>query len=371
MNAKERLIRTMTFQTVDKIPLSPGGPRQSTLRRWRAEGLPEGADYMQEISRIIGVTFEPGAVGLPVDMRMRPWFEEKVLKHEDGHYLVQDWMGAIVEISDEFDVTFLRVAKDFVTRKWHKCPVENRAEWAEMKKRYDSEDDTRLAGVAEASAKAAAEGRPLFMSINGPFWQMREWLGFEGLCFAAADDPEWVDEMAEFWMNYIDRILEKLVKIAVPDHVMINEDMAYKAHAMISPAMTRRFVLPAYEKWMKRLCAAGLSIFDVDSDGYVGTLLPLWIASGVNCNSPLEVAAHNDIVEYSRLYGGKMGYRGGIDKRCIAAGGDVMRAELMRVAPVIKRGGYIPGCDHGVPPDISWSNFIAYTKLLAQLTGWL
>ena len=27
--------------------------------------------------------------------------------------------------------------------------------------------------------------------------------------------------------------------------------------------------------------------------------------------------------------------------------------------------------DHGVPPDISWPNFVEYTRLLAELTGWL
>jgi hypothetical protein len=66
-----------------------------------------------------------------------------------------------------------------------------------------------------------------------------------------------------------------------------------------------------------------------------------------------------------------MAYRGGIDKRAMAAGGQVMRDEVMRVAPLIQDGGFIPSCDHGVPPDISWPNFIEYTRLLAQLEGWL
>ena len=55
---------------------------------------------------------------------MIPTFEEKVLEHKDGHYIVQDWMGAITEISDEFDYTYIRSAKDFVTRKWHRFPVQ-------------------------------------------------------------------------------------------------------------------------------------------------------------------------------------------------------------------------------------------------------
>ena len=67
-----------------------------------------------------------------------------------------------------------------------------------------------------------------------------------------------------------------------------------------------------------------------------------------------------------------MAYNGGIDKRSLAAGGDEMRAEVLRVVPpLLEEGGFIPSCDHGVPPDISWPNFVEYTRLLAELTGWL
>jgi uroporphyrinogen decarboxylase len=60
-----------------------------------------------------------------------------------------------------------------------------------------------------------------------------------------------------------------------------------------------------------------------------------------------------------------------VDKRALAAGGAVMRAELDRLAPLIADGGYLPTCDHGVPPDISWQNFVDYSRQLAQLTGWV
>ena len=46
-------------------------------------------------------------------------------------------MGGITEISDEFDCTYLRGAKDFVTGKWHTFPVGNRGTWEKMKKRFD------------------------------------------------------------------------------------------------------------------------------------------------------------------------------------------------------------------------------------------
>jgi hypothetical protein len=44
---------------------------------------------------------------------------------------------------------------------------------------------------------------------------------------------------------------------------------------------------------------------------------------------------------------------------------------LERLRPVVEGSGYIPGCDHDVPPDIPWPNFMEYGRLLAQMIGWL
>jgi hypothetical protein len=109
----------------------------------------------------------------------------------------------------------------------------------------------------------------------------------------------------------------------------------------------------------------------VDSDGYIGELLPLFIEAGFDATWPVEVAAGNDLVAYRQRYGQRIAFGSGIDKRALSAGGIVMQSELDRLAPVIRSGGYLPGCDHGVPPDISWPNFVAYSQRLAELTGWL
>ena len=151
----------------------------------------------------------------------------------------------------------------------------------------------------------------------------------------------------------------------------ISEDMAYKAKSMISPEMVRQFCMPSWIEWTKRLRDAGVPIIDMDSDGFIGELIPLWIESGINVCDPIEVAAHCDINEFRQQFGRKMAYRQGVDKRCMAKGGEVIRQELKRIEPVLKDGGYIPGCDHGVPKDISWPNFVDYARLLAQMTGWL
>jgi len=376
MTERDRYIQTLTFGNPDKIPLSPGGPRRSTLRRWHAEGLPEGVNAVRHVIESLGIDL--GATGgdrhgFFLNSRMNPMYEEKVLRHEDGHLIVQDWMGAIVQISDEFDVTYLRNAIDFVTRKWFSFPVKGRAGWEPMRARYDAGDPARMpANLAEIGAKLNNRDFPMGFSVNGPFWQLREWMGMENLCVAFLDDPGFVGEMMEFWCGFIEKLLRKCLSAVRMDWVQINEDMAYKAHSMISPALTREFIQPVYERWIKVLRDCQVPVISLDSDGYVADLIPIWIDAGVNACEPMEVAAHNDIVEYRRLYGRKMAYKGGIDKRAIAAGGGAMRAEVMRVVPpLLREGGFIPGCDHGVPPDISLQNFTEYTKLLAQLTGWL
>jgi len=110
----------------------------------------------------------------------------------------------------------------------------------------------------------------------------------------------------------------------------------------------------------------------MDSDGYIAELIPIWIEAGINCCDPIEVAAGNDIVEYRKTFGKKMAFVGGIDKRALAKGGEIMEEEVMRVVPpLLKEGGFIPGCDHGVPSDISWKDFLDYSRLLAKLCGWL
>ena len=67
--------------------------------------------------------------------------------------------------------------------------------------------------------------------------------------------------------------------------------MAYKLHSMISPAMARRFLVPAWRRWGELIKANGCPVYSIDSDGYIGELIPLFIEGGFNATWPVEVAA--------------------------------------------------------------------------------
>lgn len=383
MTERERFVATLTFQKHDRVPFMPGEGRRSTLRTWRSQGLPSDVkDYHAYVRQILGI--EPATdqqrIDPGIDFRMIPQFEEKVLERRPappgssgpGSLIVQDWKGNICEISDEYDVTYLRNPIDFVTRTWIKCPVESRQDWEQMKTRYQADDPRRFPpDFTQRAAALKNRTYPAGLVLPGPFWQLREWLGFENLCMLLIDDPQFAQDMIDFWREFVCRLLGKVFEQFVPDYVTFNEDMAYKEKPMIGPEMCRRFLLPCWREWAELCRSAGVPIIEIDSDGHVGQLIPIWIEAGVNSNQPLEVAAGNDLPAYRERFGRKMAYRGGVDKRAMARGGKAIREEIARLKPVIESGGYIPGCDHGIPPDVSWPNFIEYCRLLAEATGWL
>jgi len=385
MSPRERFLETLLFGAPDRVPFEPGGPRESTLRAWHAQGLDEDAHYMDVIrGQVDARRAELGldaaswlpkkpVTDLGVSFRMIPAFEEKVLEHRDGHYIVQDWMGAVTEISDEFDYTYIRNATDFVTRKWHRFPVESWEDWEErMQWRFDPK---ALGRFPEDFEKRCALLRdrdyPLTLHFNGPFWQLREFCGMEGLCMLMLNQPDLVREMARCWTAFCLDTMRPILERVVPDMLHFSEDMCFKEHPMIGPDQTRAFCAPSYRAWIEEARAAGTRLFAVDSDGHMGLLIPVWMECGINCIDPIEVAAGNDLSAFRAEYGSGLSFQGGIDKRAIAAGGATLRAELERIRPVLESGGYIPSCDHGVPPDISWPHFQDYALQLAEMTGWL
>lgn len=377
MNQRERYLETMLFGSPDRIPLSPGSGRKSTREAWHRQGLPEDVapgDITRYAFEQIGSPYpwpEDGA-GFSVNERMIPQFEEKVIEVRESTQVVQDWKGNICEISNRFTAEYLRNAIDFVTRKWIKCPVESWDDWEAMKERYDPDDPSRLPEHAEARGREL-ENRtwPITFHFSGPFWQMREWLGFENLCMLFYDDADMIRDMVRFWTDYVSRLMENAFEHCIPDEVHLSEDMAYKAFSMVSPAMAREFLFPAWKQWGDLAKSRGVRVYGMDSDGFIGELIPIWIDAGIVACDPIEVAAHNDIVAFRKEFGRKIAYRGGVDKRKMAAGGEALEAELRRIKPVVDDGGYIPSCDHGIPADVSWPNYLQYVRGLARLTGWL
>jgi uroporphyrinogen decarboxylase len=147
--------------------------------------------------------------------------------------------------------------------------------------------------------------------------------------------------------------------------------MAYKNGPLISPAMFKKFMLPRYKQITDFLHSKGIDILHVDSDGNINELIPIWFEEcGVNFPWPLEVAAGVDAVALRKKYGKDLILAANIDKRVFSKGKEAIREEVMSKVPfLLKTGGYFPGLDHIVPPDISLENFRYYINLLREIGG--
>ena len=106
--------------------------------------------------------------------------------------------------------------------------------------------------------------------------------------------------------------------------------------------------------------------FQLATDGKIQTIMDLYGSIGVDYFSPFEVASGCDVVKLGQQYPDVL-IGGGIDKRMIALGGDDIKRHLDYIMPAMRRrGGYLPTCDHGVPEEVSFENYLLYRKLMKE-----
>ncbi len=85
---------------------------------------------------------------------------------------------------------------------------------------------------------------------------------------------------------------------------------------------------------------------------------------------PLEIGTWGaDPVRYRREYGKDLLIMGGFDKHILARSQEEIAAEVHRLTPLVEEGGYIGFCDHRVPPDVPYANYLFYLKTVRREWG--
>jgi uroporphyrinogen decarboxylase len=146
--------------------------------------------------------------------------------------------------------------------------------------------------------------------------------------------------------------------------------MCYSAGPLVSPSTFERVLVPHYRRVVDALHKYGIDVIFVDCDGKIDKLLPLWLEVGVNCMFPLEIGTWGaDPIAYRKRYGRDLLIMGGFNKRILARGREEITNEVRRLAPLVEEGGFIPFCDHRVPPDVPLSHYIHYLKEAKRVWG--
>jgi uroporphyrinogen-III decarboxylase len=203
---------------------------------------------------------------------------------------------------------------------------------------------------------------------------LRALMGPEAVLYMFHDAPDLVHDCMAAWFHLADAVTARHQQHVTIDEVFFGEDICYKHGPLISPDMIREFLLPYYQQFVRNVQRRQIDrsrhlYVHIDTDGDARPVIPIYQGMGMDVMSPFEVAAGCDVVEIGRQHP-QLALFGGIDKRVLAAGKGAIDRHVEHILPVMRqRGGYIPTCDHGVPEEVSYENYLHYRKRCVELGG--
>ena len=204
---------------------------------------------------------------------------------------------------------------------------------------------------------------------GGFFGSLRNLMGVENACCAFYQQPELVEKIMDERANSIIEITEEVLKHTQFETFWFWEDMAYNTGPLVGPELYGKFAGKYYRRVCDWLRSKGIKHIGLDSDGDIRKLIPVWMDNGINMLWPFEVQSNMDVNKVRQEYPSLV-IMGGINKKEIAKGGDSMKAEVNRIAPLVEKGGYIPELDHSIPPDVSWPGYCEFINYFKKRLGW-
>jgi hypothetical protein len=357
MNRRQRFLQTMTFGSPDRPAAGDYFAYESTRARWEREGLPPGAD----LDDYFACDFDPFLWRVPATLPIFPLFKERVVAESGNTRVIRTAGGDTVRV--------LKDAPPPAMPQWVRYPLSSRSDWRRFRRRLDPAAPGRLPPDFPARATELADrDYPLGLWLGSSYGYLRDWWGLESLSRLFYDDPGLIEEMVEYLTRLSVGLLDRVLRVGVElDWVMFWEDMACNHGPLVSPELYARFCSPFYTAVMERVRRAQIPVVMLDSDGDVRKLVPFWLDMGIHVMHPMEVAAGMDVREARRIHGKDIGFFGGIGKRALAGTREDIRREVVpKLDECLGEGGFIPACDHGIPPDVSFDNYRCFRDLVRE-----
>jgi hypothetical protein len=358
MTNRDRLLRTLACQPADHAPFVwwlGFSPWAATSQRWQSES------GLSDLNPETYFGFAPFSSMVWVEYGPYPHFEQALIEETPEFITARDWRGIVTRNRRD-----MGSMPEFLLH-----PVATRTDWERYKaERLQPRLDERLAGLDQSINSLRKIDAPVQVGAFpwGLFGTLRDLLGPERAFLSFYTDPGLVhDIMASYttlWLSLYEAIAAR-IQI---DHVHIWEDMAGKQGSLISLCMVEEFMMPHYDQIAAFCRNHQVPVFSVDSDGNVADLVPRMMRHGVNAFLPFEAQAGADVERCRVEYPG-LGLLGGLDKNALIHGGADLRRELDRAGRLLAQGGWVPGFDHLIPPDVPWKHYCEFVGELKKLIG--
>lgn len=373
MNYRENVNAILHYQPFEKMPIVSFGYWGETVQKWADEGhitreeadgycrYGDNSEADRAIMKRLGFDFNwnscyGGNVGL------YPAFDRKVLEQKaDGGQVIRDEQGLIVLVKPGVVSIPAEIGTTLTDREVWEKEYLPRLQWEA--ERIDT-------SLFESLKDDSQRQLPVGLHCGSLMGYMRNLLGVEELSYLYVDDPELYEEIANtlagLCYQSVKAILETGAKF---DYAHFWEDICYKNGPLVSPDGFRQMIGPHYRKITNLLKEHGVDIVSVDCDGWIDTLLPIWLENGVNTMFPIEVGTWNaSIAPWREKYGKDLRGVGGMNKTVFARDYQAVDQEVERLRPLMELGGYIPCPDHRIAPDAKFENVQYYCEKMKSLT---
>jgi uroporphyrinogen-III decarboxylase len=359
-----------TYARVPGIPLLKREFGYYCLERWKEQGMPQDVPLAELFDYDPPGHYAVHGLGW-CEAAFQPEFEVKVIEDRGDHELEQDYAGR--------HVLYFKGRRSGFMPEYVAHPVKDWQTWEEdVKWRLDPQTPERyvdLAGRMADAQERAGEGLMISQRLIGGYMYLRSLIGPERLLYAFYDMPDLIHDCMQTWLELADVVIARHQQYVTLDEIFIAEDICYNHGPLISPDMMREFLLPYYQTLIQKVKAQQIDpgrhlYVQVDTDGYAVPVISIYREGiGMDAMSPFEVAAGCDVVEIGRRYPG-LAIFGGIDKRVLASGRRAIDEHLEAILPAMRaRGGYIPTCDHGVPEEVPYKDYLYYRQRCVELGG--
>ena len=333
MTRRDRFVRTLTGQPVDRVPfMKVFGGDNAIVPQWEKEqpGIGQTIDEIIQFDgpfrgwQVPPVWLGPSSVGEP-----------EVIEKTEDREIRRYGDGSVVMVTTG--------GEDFHSQplEW---PVKSRADWERFRDRHLNPDDPSR--FPENWEKLVAEYKvrdyPLQATHRGVYGIPRVLIGDVNLGYLFYDDPALVHEIMEYATDMAFTMWEKMLAQGVTfDLIEFWEDMASKNGCLISPAVFREFLTPQYRRVAEWARLHDIEVILVDSDGNIENLTPLMLEAGVTAMYPYEVQAGNDCFKMLDTYP-TLGIIGGLNKNVMAKGKPEIDQEIEKARQLIRKGRFIP-----------------------------
>jgi len=339
MTPHERYTRMYEHRDADRVPITDG-PWDTTVERWRREGMPKGVPY-QEFFGLDPISY------FTIDNS--PRYEWKLVEETDDYIIA----------SSEWGLTTKNWKHAASTPECMDYRIKDRETWAAAKARIaPTRDRINWEWLRKSHPEWRRRGHWISAELGFGFGRTQaRILGTENTLVAILDDPEWLREIyaCQFDTSFalLDMVWEEGLHF---DELQWPDDMGYKGTPFFSPGVYRDLSKPFHKRAIEWAHAHGIKA-RLHSCGNINPFVPDLIEIGLDALNPLEIKAGMDPLQLKRDYGKDLLLHGGINS-LYWTHPEKMEAEIQRLVPVLKEGGgYIFSSDHSVPSDVSLEDF--------------